>query len=92
MRPLARFRFAPIPPWMVVTLALALGLAAAALAGWPPPLAAEDVSQTRLDIALPLPPPNQPIIQTFTSHHDGLASIELLLVQYGAEGEGGNSA
>ncbi len=74
---------------LALALGLLAGVAAAVVIGWPPPLLAEDLVQTRLDIAVPLPGPERTIVQTFTPRHDGLASLELILVRYDPEDVGG---
>ncbi len=56
------------------------------LCAWPAvcaPLTAADVSQARLDTALPAPQGEFVVEQTFVPRHDGLSEIELLLVRYG---------
>ncbi len=56
------------------------------------PLLAEDVHQGRLDTALPAPQADLTIEQTFVPRHDGLSEIELILVRYGGESGGDDSA
>jgi hypothetical protein len=47
------------------------------------PLLADDVSQGRLDTALPAPQPGLRLEQTFVPRHDGLAEVEVILALYG---------
>ncbi len=44
-----------------------------------------DISQTRIDSALPAPGNTLAIEQSFTPRHNGLSAIELILVHYGGE-------
>ncbi len=70
----------------VLVIVLLLSLDRLDLCAWSPvcgPLLAEDISQGRLDTALPAPQPGFHLEQTFIPHHNGLAEIELILVQYG---------
>ena len=53
------------------------------------PLLAEDISQGRLDTALPVPQSGLRIEQTFVPRRDGLSEIELMLVRYGGEATAG---
>lgn len=52
---------------------------------WSPlcgPLLADDVTQGRLDTALPAPQGALVVEQSFTPRHDGLTAVELLLARY----------
>ncbi len=84
-RPRNEFRF--IPPVVAVIITLGLLLAGRAdLCRWPDlcgPLTAVDITQGRLDTALPAPRPGLRIEQTFVPRRDGLSEIELILVHYG---------
>lgn len=60
----------------------------AAATGWPGPIVATDLNQHRLNVALPVPQPNQPIRQTFRPGWDGLSEVELLAAGYGEGGAG----
>lgn len=48
-------------------------------------VSATDISQGRLDTALPAPQGDFAIEQTFSPIHDGLSAVELILVHYGGE-------
>jgi hypothetical protein len=50
----------------------------AATGGWPPPVRATTISQTRANTLLPSPQADSQIRQTFTPPHNGLVEIELL--------------
>lgn len=58
----------------------------AALCG---PVVATDVSQGRIDTALPFPNPDLTIEQSFVPEHNGLSAIELILVRSNAGSAGG---
>lgn len=60
----------------------------AAARGWPGPIVASDVQQHRLNVALPIPQPNQPIRQTFRPGWNGLSEVEILVARYGEGGTG----
>lgn len=49
------------------------------------PILAEDITQGRLDVALPAPQADLVIEQTFIPRRDGLSEVELILVRYGGE-------
>jgi len=71
----------------VVILALAL-LDRVGLCTWGyvcGPLMADDLTQGRIDTALPAPQGPLYIEQTFTPRRDGLSEIQLLLVRYGGQ-------
>ncbi len=71
-------------PWLVLAGVFILVLWAAA-AGWPPPIIAEDLNQSRQNVALPAPAGDRTIQQSFTPMHDGLNQVEVLLVVYEQE-------
>jgi hypothetical protein len=77
-------------------LALVTGALVAALlslrSGWPGPVEATDINQTRLDTALPVPRGDVAVRATFVPGRDGLSSLELLLVDYGGEADAGTLA
>lgn len=71
----------------VVVLAL-LALGRFDACRWPllcGPITADDISQGRLDTALPAPQSDLIIEQTFAPRRDGLNEVELILVRYGGE-------
>lgn len=70
-----------------IILVFAVTFLAAWRTGWPRPIQAPDVRQNRLDHAAPLPGQELMVEQSFTSRHDGLSSIELLLVVHSPEDE-----
>ena len=63
------------------------------LCRWPAvcaPLTGEDITQSRLDTALPAPQGDLILEQTFVPRRDGLSAVELLLVRYGGEAPPGD--
>lgn len=78
----------PIAIWAAVGITLAL--VAAAWRGWPDPVVAIDVEQTRRNILVSPPQPGAPIAQTFTPSHNGLSQISVWLAM--AQSEGGAAA
>ncbi len=76
--------------WLAAIAAVAVGavllaLLSTGLCPWPAlcgRIEAVDVAQTRLDTALPAPQGPLFVEQSFVSRHDGLTSVELLLLRY----------
>lgn len=90
-RPGGYFTSVALAAAMLIFLALVM-LGRLGTCRWSPlcgPLTAEDISQARLDTALPAPKTGLRLEQTFVPLHDGLAEIEILLVSYGGEGQTG---
>ncbi len=69
----------------VAVAVVLLALGRAGVCPWPSlcgRVEAVDVAQTRLDTAVPAPKGSLVIEQSFTPQHDGLTSVELLLLRY----------
>lgn len=81
---------APTAWWLAAVAAVAvvvvlLALGRAGVCPWPSlcgRIEAVDVAQTRLDTAVPAPKGSLVVEQSFTPQHDGLTSVELLLLRY----------
>ncbi|MFK7800849.1 MAG: hypothetical protein AB8G95_04385 [Anaerolineae bacterium] len=54
----------------------------AIIVGWPGPMTAVSYDQERLDTAIPAPSPGNPIQFIFVPDHDGLNSIEVVIVNF----------
>jgi len=76
--------------WQLVAflVGLLLVLVASGIRGWPAPITAVDVEQTRIDVALPPLPSDTSFVQTFRPAHDGLVEVELLLARLHEGGAG----
>ncbi len=75
------------------SLAWAAGLLGALLfvvwavgSGWSGPVTATDLDQHRVNVALPPPGMDEPIIQRFSPRHDGLSEVEVLLARSASSG------
>lgn len=55
-------------------------------------LTADDITQSRLDTALPVPQAGPVLEQSFTPTREGLAEIELILVRYGGDPSAGDES
>lgn len=81
----------PRPFWWQLVAFLVGGLlvlVASGIRGWPAPITAVDVEQTRIDVALPPLPSHTSFVQTFRPVHDGLVEVELLLARLHEGGAG----
>lgn len=79
--------------WPLLGVVLALVWLQWASPPWWQPLIAEDISQSRLDVAPAAPTPGNPLQQTFAPRHDGLESVEITLARTGTgDGRGGTLA
>ncbi|MDT8306874.1 MAG: hypothetical protein RRC07_13145, partial [Anaerolineae bacterium] len=81
-----------LPGWVAViagVVAAFLWLTWASPSWWVP-IRAEDLNQPRLDVAPAAPRPDNPLVQTFVSVHNGLEIIEVTLARTGTgDGSGG---
>lgn len=68
--------------WLPGLIGACLALAAAWIAGWPAPVIAEDLAQTLVNAAAPIPDGALSLEQTFIPRHAGLTEVEVLVVRY----------
>jgi hypothetical protein len=79
--------------WPLLGIVLALVWLQWASPPWWQPLVADDIRQSRLDVAPAPPTPGNPLQQTFAPRHDGLESVEITLARTGTgDGQGGTLA
>lgn len=87
--PLVRRRYGWL--WLACGLLAALLLLTWRAPSWWAPISAEDIEQSRLDIAPAPPIPGHGLQQTFVPRHNGLESVSLTLSRAGSgDGQGGS--
>lgn len=68
--------------WLPGLIGVCLALTAAWVSGWPAPIIAEDLAQTLVNAAAPIPDGPLSVRQTFRPRHAGLTAVELLVVRH----------